>query len=384
MKKFEKYKNWLITFVFIVAILAVYKTFDNFGRVKELLRTISSSLTPFIVGFSVAYILNIPCRTIDNACKKSKIRFINKGSKVISITSVYLLLILIIYICIRAVAPAVYKNIVELYYNIPGYVTELMNAIQNFQIEHNITLFSFDIEGIMATVENMLGKFNLAELSKYAQGVVDVTANVIKIFVGIIVSVYMLIEKDTIKESTKRVMRVFLKEEKSKKVISSANAVNNIFSKYLYSLILVAFIMMIMTTSALSLLKVKYAVFLGIMIGLFNLIPYFGAIIAVVITIVTTLLTGGVVQAFWVAVVLLIIQQIDGNFIGPKVMGDMLDASPLLIIFAVTLGGGLFGILGMIISVPFFIALKMALKQYVIAKETRLENKSKEEKNSEE
>ena len=384
MKKFEKYKNWLITFAFIVAILAVYKAFDNFDRVKALLRTVSSSLTPFIVGFCVAYILNIPCRKIDNACKKSKIRFINRGSKVISITSVYLLMIFIIYICIRAVAPAVYKNIVELYYNIPGYVTELMNAIHNFQVEHNITLFSFDMEGIMATVEKMLGKFNLTELSKYAQGVVDVTANVIKIFVGIIVSVYMLIEKDTIKESAKRVMRVFLKEEKSEKVISSANAVNNIFSKYLYSLILVAFIMMIMTTSALSLLKVKYAVFLGIMIGLFNLIPYFGAIIAVVITIVTTLLTGGVAQAFWVAVVLLIIQQIDGNFIGPKVMGDMLDASPLLIIFAVTLGGGLFGILGMIISVPFFIAFKMALKQYVIAKEAKLENKSKEEKNSEE
>lgn len=384
MKKLEKYKNWMLTFVFIVAILAVYKTFDNFSRVKEFLRTVSSSLTPFIVGFSVAYILNIPCRAIDNACKKSKIRFVNKGSKVISITSVYLLLILIIYVCIRAVAPAVYKNIVELYYNVPGYITELVSAIQNFQVEHNMTLFNFDIEGIMATVEGLLGKFNLTELSKYAQGVVDVTANVIKIFVGIIVSVYMLIEKDTIKESTKRVMRVFLKEEKSNRVISSANAINNIFSKYLYSLILVAFIMMIMTTSALSLLKVKYAVFLGIMIGLFNLIPYFGAIIAVVITIVTTLLTGGVAQAFWVAVVLLIIQQIDGNFIGPKVMGDMLDASPLLIIFAVTLGGGLFGILGMIISVPFFIAFKMALKQYVIAKEAKLENKSKEEKNSEE
>ena len=189
MKKYEKYKNWLLTFVFIVAILAVYKTFDNFSRVKEFLKTVSSSLMPFIVGFSIAYILNIPCRANDNACKKSKLRVINKGSKVISITSVYLLLVLIVYVCIRAVAPAVYKNIVELYYNIPGYIKELVNAIQNFQVEHNMTLFNFDIEGIMATVESLLGKFNLAELSKYAQGVVDVTANVIKIFVGIIVSV---------------------------------------------------------------------------------------------------------------------------------------------------------------------------------------------------
>jgi len=150
--------------------------------------------------------------------------------------------------------------------------------------------------------------------------------------------------------------------------------------------------MMFLSSTALYLMDVKYATILGIMIGLFNLIPYFGAITACVITVVITLITGTPTLAFWVAVVLLIIQQIDGNFIAPKIMGEMLDASPLLIILAVTLGGGLFGVTGMIISVPISITIKMAITQFLDAKESVQANmvtqsninESEEEENSEE
>ncbi len=387
MKKIEKYKNWILAFAFIVAVLAVYKTFDNFHKVKEFIKTIISSLTPFIVGFSIAYILNIPCKVINNACKKSKIKFINKGSKVISITSVYIILALTVYICISAVAPKVYENLSDLYVKIPDYVTQVMNAIQNFQVEHGVEFFSFDREGMIIAFQKVFGNFDVSSLSKYAQGVIDVTANVVKVFVGIIVSVYMLIEKDKIKAAIKRFLRVVLKENRSNKIIETINKINKIFSKYLFCLLLDAIIMTVLTTTALSLIGVKYAIILGIMIGLFNLIPYFGAITAVAIAIITTFLTGGFMQALWVALALIVIQQIDGNFIGPKIMGDMLNASPLLIILAVTLGGGLFGIVGMIVSVPIFIAIKLALTQYLDVKEEINMAKTKkleEEKNSEE
>ena len=105
------------------------------------------------------------------------------------------------------------------------------------------------------------------------------------------------------------------------------------------------------------------------MIGVFNLIPYFGAIFAGVISVIITLLTGGFFKALWAAIALIILQQIDGNFTSPKIMGEVLDASPLLIILAVTLGGGLFGIVGMIISVPIVITVKMALTEFMDEKE---------------
>ena len=154
----------------------------------------------------------------------------------------------------------------------------------------------------------------------------------------------MLIDKEKIKASCRRVLYLILKEEKSSKLIMYVKRINGVFSKYIFCLLLDALIMAVAATTILSILNVKYAMILGLMIGVLNLIPYFGAICAAVLSIIITLITGGFFQALWTAIALIVLQQIDGNFIGPKIMGQVLDASPLWIIFAVTLGGGLFGI----------------------------------------
>lgn len=116
---------------------------------------------------------------------------------------------------------------------------------------------------------------------------------------------------------------------------------------------------------ALTIMKVKYAVLLGFLIGVFNLIPYFGAIIAVIVACVITIFTGGFVQAIWVAVVLIILQQIDANIINPKILRDALEISKILIIFAVTVGGAYFGVLGMFLGVPAIAVIKMMLDDYI-------------------
>ena len=104
---------------------------------------------------------------------------------------------------------------------------------------------------------------------------------------------------------------------------------------------------------------------LGFMIGLFNLIPYFGAIIAVIIAIIVTLLTGGFGQALLMAIIVIILQQIDANIINPKIVGNSLKISPLLVIFAVTVGGAYFGVLGMFLAVPIVAVLKILITDYI-------------------
>lgn len=370
MKKLEKYNNWIIALVFVIVVIAVYKTFDNFYKISEFFGVVLSSLSPFLIGFVIAYILNMPAKRIDGFCRKSKYRFINNHSKVISIVGVYLLLLLLLYVGIRAVVPALYKNVLDLYNNVPGYIDQVFSTLDRWQREYNLDLFNINEDNIKKAFEGLLGKFDITEFSKYAKGVINVTSGVVNSFIGIIVSVYMLIDKEKIKASVKRVLRIFLKEEKSRKLIDGVNKVNEVFSKYLFCLILDAFIMAVLATLVLSLIRVKYAIILGVMLGLFNLIPYFGAIIAAVTAIVITLITGGFFQGLWTAIALVVLQQIDGNFIGPKIMGEVLDLSPLWIIFAVTLGGGLFGIAGMIISVPILVTIKMAITQFINEKET--------------
>ena len=119
-----------------------------------------------------------------------------------------------------------------------------------------------------------------------------------------------------------------------------------------------------------SILGVKYAVLLGFMIGLFNLIPYLGAIIAVVIAGLITLLTGGIYQAIWMLVIVIILQQIDANIINPKIIGNSLQISPILIIFSVTVIGSYFGIIGMFLAVPIVAVIKLLINDFIKYKES--------------
>ena len=126
-----------------------------------------------------------------------------------------------------------------------------------------------------------------------------------------------------------------------------------------------AFVIGVLTSIAMSIIGVKYSVLLGFMIGLFNLIPYFGAIIAVIIAIIVTIFTGGLGQAILMAVIVIILQQIDANVINPKIIGNSLKISPLLVIFAVTVGGAYFGVIGMFLAVPVIAVIRILVVDYI-------------------
>jgi len=123
---------------------------------------------------------------------------------------------------------------------------------------------------------------------------------------------------------------------------------------------------------ALSIMKVKYSALLGFMIGLFNLIPYFGAIAGVIIAVIITVFTGGWKQALITLIVTVILQQIDANIINPRITGSRLNVSPLLVIFAVTVGGAYFGVIGMFIAVPIATLIKLMLTDHINRKENEI------------
>ena len=140
---------------------------------------------------------------------------------------------------------------------------------------------------------------------------------------------------------------------------------NEMFFKFVGSQVIDAFIVGILTTIAMSIIGVKYAPLLGFMIGLFNLIPYIGAIVAVAVAILITFITGGWLQALIMAIVVIILQQIDANIINPRIIGNSLEISPLLVIFSVTVGGAYFGMIGMFLAVPVAAVIKLILEDFV-------------------
>ncbi|MBR4720601.1 MAG: AI-2E family transporter [Clostridia bacterium] len=375
MEKLKDYKKWIMALIFAIIVIAVYKTFDNFNRIIDVIKLTWSALTPFIIGFVIAYIFNMPCKKIDAGMKKSKYAILSKNSKLISIVLVYIAALLLLFIVIRSIVPALYKNILDLYYNAPKYFDEVISVLVKWQEKHNITLFEVDKLTATSALNNILNSIDITQFSKYAQGVIKITSGVMNVLIGVIASVYMLIEKENIIALGKRVCRLIFKEETAVKLIEDVAKINDIFSKYIFCLLLDAVMMTVLATIVLSLLGVKYAIILGALIGICNLIPYFGAIIAGVSSVLITLITDGLLKAIWAAIALAILQQVDGNFIGPKIMGNVLNISPLWIIFAVTLGGGLFGVGGMVISVPVFMVVKMLLSEIARRLEARKANK---------
>ena len=371
MGRLLKYRSGLITFLFAVGVIVVYKTVDNFNFIFAFLAKMISAVSPFITGFIIAYLLNMPIKKLMNLYDKSKIKGIRSAKKPLAVASIYLIALFIVFIVLRMVIPAIYKNLLDLYYNIPYYFDRISEDINALQKNLGIEMVKLDKESAIAAVQGFLTNLKVTELGKYAQGVINITSGVIDVFIAIIASIYMISDKGIISGQIKRFLNAFFKESTVDTVIGYAGRVNDIFTKYIISVVIDGGVMGVLAAIIMSILKVKYALMLGLVIGISNLIPYFGAIISIFVTIVVTLITGGWVQALWVAVLLLVLQQIDGNLIGPRIMGNMLKARPLLIIFAVTLGGGLFGVWGMVLSVPVVMVLKMIMGDIIEAKEKK-------------
>lgn len=362
----RKITKWLYWFLFAVAIIIVYKTLDNFSAIGNWLKNLFDVLMPFIIGIVIAYLLYIPCRKVESWFKKSKkLKFIRKRARGLSIFTVYVIALLLIIIGINFLLPILANSIIDLVSNIQNYYNSFMNNINNMPDD---SIFKSDI------VLDLVNSFksidlkqyiNMEKLAEYAKGVINVAGKIIDFFVAIIVSIYLLLQRREIMEFIKKLGRAIFKQNTYQNIGKYFDRSNNIFFNFLAGQLLDGVIIGIITSIAMSIIGVKYAVLLGVMIGIFNLIPYFGAIIAVIIAALITLLTGGLWQAVIMVVMVTILQQIDANIINPKILGNSLKISPLLVIFAVAVGGAYFGFWGMFLSVPVIAIIKLLISDYI-------------------
>jgi len=241
-------------------------------------------------------------------------------------------------------------------------------AINNYNNLPSDSMLKGDwAQDVITNIQNINIKqyFNLDMIIQYAIGAVNAVTSIFDIFVAVIVSVYILSERDEILGFLKKFACAIFKDRTYKNIDKYFNNSNEIFFKFIASQFLDAIVVGILVTIAMTIMGIKYAPLLGFFIGLFNMIPYVGAIIAVAISAVITLITGGLTQAIWMLIVVIILQQIDANIINPKIVGQSLKVSPLLVIFAITVGGAYFGMLGMFLAVPVSAVVRILVEDYV-------------------
>ncbi len=369
----EKNKNiwskWLYWFIFAVAVITVYKTLDNFKDIVTWFNNIMNVIMPFLIGIFIAYILYIPCKGLEKIYQKSKFKILKNKARGFSIFTVYLILLLIIILAMNFIIPTLSQSVVDLVNNIGVYYN---NTIQNLDnIPQDSIIRKIDMQKLTDMLNNLdIQKYiSIEAITQYVAGAIGVAKGIFNFFVSIIVSVYILLERTEILNFIKRISSAVLKNKAYKTVGKYFSSTNSIFFKFVSSQILDAIIVGILTSIAMLFLDIKYAILLGVLIGLSNLIPYFGAIIGIGLTIIITIFTGGIGKALILSIVVIILQQIDANIINPKIVGNSLKISPLLVIFAVTIGGAYFGVIGMFLSVPVFAVLKLIIEDFIDYKE---------------
>ena len=375
------WKKWIYWFLLGVAIIIVYKALDNFTDVLSVVDKFFDIITPFFVGIFIAYLIYMPCKKFEEAFKNSKIKLVSKKARALGIFTVYLILFLLAVILVNFILPVVFESITDLINNIQGYYEVAIDKYNNLPQD---SIFKGEIvRDFIKSIQNIDIKqyFQVDKILEYIASALNAVTGIFDVFVAVIVSIYILAEKEKIIGFLKKAAGALFKEKTYKNLDKYFNNSNEIFFKFIASQFLDAIVVGVLVTIAMSIMGIKYAPLLGFFIGLFNMIPYVGAIIAVAIAGLITLITGGVSQTIWMLIVVVILQQIDANIINPKIVGQSLKISPLLVIFAITVGGAYFGMLGMFLAVPAIAVVRIIVVDYIdfklaIKNEAKLQQKA--------
>lgn len=358
-------KKWFYWVSIGVVLIVFYKLLDNFSGIGTWIQNLLAILAPFVGGVLIAYILYTPCNKLENIFFKVKNKFIKTHARGMSITVVFVAVMALIIWLMAFIVPTLLNSISDLITNVQGYYNSVISDSPDLTItpfiQNNI------LKPVVDWIQNMdfESLFTIDRIKDYLSSAVGIVKGIVNMFIALICSVYILAQRTRIVRFLDRLAKATLTNKGYSKFNRYFSSGNEIFFRYLSSQMLDGLVVAIITSIAMSIMGVKYSILLGTLIGLSNLIPYFGAIFGVGISIIITLLTGGWQQALVMAIVIIILQQIDANLINPRITSSSLKVSPLLVMFAVTVGGAYFGILGMFISVPVIVLVKAIIEDFI-------------------
>lgn len=344
-------KKWLI--LILVAIVA-YWGINNLATVGSVINTVIDIIFPFILGGALAYILNIPMsffeRKFTRTEKKKKAKKKTKLKRILAIILSVIVIIFILTLIITLIVPELVNIFNLLIDNIPYYVQEITKVAQNYSQElPNINNFLQNLE-----VENLKKEAidqGIKLLTSSISVITNVFSGIATFFIAIFFAMYILIDKEKLKEQTKKLIKAYLGEKRAEKIINVGRISNNIFRSFFTVQCLEATILGVLCILGMLILRIPYAVPIGVLVGVTALIPVVGCFIGIIIGAIL-ILSINPIKVITFIIFVLILQQVEGNVIYPRVVGSSVGLPGMWVLVAVSVGGSLGGILGMLIGVP--------------------------------
>lgn len=335
---FRVNKSKLISYALIALLLYIlYKYRIIVGSISK----------PFIFSIILAYLLN----PIVEVFERRKIR------RIFSVIIVYLLFLILIFVFALILVPRLVKDIKILVENLPQYSIQFQAMVRDFQ---NSYINSNLPQGIKDVIdENIINLQDLimVSLQSLLDSVLNAFSKIINLIIIPVIVFYLL--KDA--EYFRKQSMLLLPKKHRNKAILLFRDIDNAFGKFIRGQIIVATFIGILTTTALSIINVKYAVFLGLFAGLANIIPYFGPIIGLVPTVIFALFDSPS-KALYAAAAFILIQQVESGILTPKIIGESVGVHPVYVILSLFIGGKLMGVAGMILAVPMLVAIKLTVR----------------------
>lgn len=360
---------------FIVIALAIVLFFivSNASNIYVKFRQIIGILKPFITGFAIAYVLAIPMRFLEERVLK----FLDKDNKfkmkrMIAITITYIFAGLFIAAIFSVLLPELARSITTLVDNIPEYGSSIEKSLEYIVAKLNLDMnivneIVSDFKSISVYLADIAGTA-VSSLLKFSA---DITTYILNIFIGTIISVYILTSKEKFFAQGKKMINAVLPKKPAAYTIDLIRTSNTIFIGFLGGKLLDSFIIAIICFIGMSIFKMPYALLVSFIIGITNIVPVFGPFIGAIPSVLIIFIASPI-KALWFVLFVFVLQQFDGNILGPKILGNSIGISAFWVMFAILIGNGLFGFVGMIIGVPLFAVIYTIIKEII---EYRLTNK---------
>ncbi|MCR1952568.1 AI-2E family transporter [Clostridium sp. DSM 100503] len=342
----------LITIVIAILVGIVgFKIIENYPYFFSILKKFWSLMLPVLYGLVFGYILNPLVKLI-------KRRF--KVKEGVAILSTYLLVLAIIILASLYLIPSIIDSAVDITTKMPSYIQETQEWLDKILNNQSVKEF-INTTGTTDNINHIIAQFGtmaVTLLEGSISYIFTISSQLLKLFLGLLISIYVLVDKDRLIKESKKVTFLILKEKRGKKLIEAVRIYHNMIGAYIGIKAVDSSIIAAMALVLLTIVKSEYAFLLAVIVGITNMIPYFGPFIGEIVGFLFNVFVSPT-KGLIVFLVLLALQLFDGWYLDPKLIGNKVGVRPLFIIVAVLIGGGFYGALGMLLASPTAATLKV-------------------------